>query len=267
MFRHYGAQLALLVFALAGCAFGQLERSSIGGTVVDTQGAAVTGAKVTVTADSTNLTSPTSTNQTGYYEVIGLVPGKYTIRIQAPGFSQVESKDLEVTSGKVIRFDATLTVGSAQQKVEVTAATPLLETSSSNFSTTVPQRTIDDTPVAGRDLLQLVYLLPGVSNVAGPPGSNFGFNSQYGSFPDPSHAQGSDVSVNGGQGGANAWYLDGYLNLSGLVENVAVSPSPDAVTEFQAITEGISAQYGRTGGGVFNVVLKSGTNQPHGHED
>ena len=70
--------------------------------------------------------------------------------------------------------------------------------------------------------------------------------------------------MNGGQGGANAWYLDGYLNLSGLVENVAVSPSPDSVTEFQAITEGIAAQYGRSGGGVFNVVLKSGTNQPHG---
>ena len=120
------------------------------------------------------------------------------------------------------------------------------------------------TPLPGRDLQQLVFLLPGVSNVAGPPGSNFGFNSQYGSFPDPSHAQGSDVSVNGGQGGANAWYLDGYLNVSGLVENVAVNPAPDAVTEFQAVTEGIAAQYGRTGGGVFNVVLKSGINQLHG---
>jgi hypothetical protein len=264
MFGQQRERFTLLFLASCLCAFGQLERSSIEGTVLDPQGAAIAGAQVTVTAQSTNVSSPTTTNQTGYYKVIGLVPGKYTVRIQAPGFSVTESRDVEATSGQTIRFDATLNVGTSQQHVEVTAASPLLETSSSNFSTTVSQAAIDDTPVAGRDLLQLVYLLPGVSNVAGPPGSNFGFNSQYGTFPDPSHAQGSDVSVNGGQGGANAWYLDGYLNLSGLVENVAVSPSPDSVTEFQAITEGIAAQYGRSGGGVFNVVLKSGTNQPHG---
>ncbi len=256
--------ILVLVLGITTSLWAQLERSAIEGTVIDQQGAAIAGAAVTVTARSTNVVSPTVTNQTGYYDVIGLVPGKYTVRIQAPGFSVTESRDVDAPAGQTVRFDATLTVGSSQQHIEVTAASPLLETASSNFSTAVPQRIIDDTPLQGRDLQQLVYLLPGVSNVAGPPGSNFGFNSQYGTFPDPSNAQGSDVSVNGGQGGANAWYLDGNLNLSGLVENIAVNPSPDAVTEFQAITEGISAQYGRTGGGVFNVVLKSGTNQLHG---
>jgi hypothetical protein len=257
--------LALLICASALCAFGQLERSSIEGTVVDQQGAAISGAAVTVTAQSTNIVYPTTTNDTGYYKVIGLVPGKYTVHIEAPGFSVTQSNDLVAVGGQAMRFDATLQVGSAQQKIEVSAASPLLETSSSNFSTNVSQTTIDDTPVQGRDIQQLVFLLPGVSNVAGPPGSNFGFNSQFGSFPDPSHAQGSDLSVNGGQGGANAWYLDGYLNLSGLVENEAVNPSPDSVAQFQSISEGIAAQYGRTGGGVFNVVLKSGTNQVHGN--
>ena len=76
--------------------------------------------------------------------------------------------------------------------------------------------------------------------------------------------QGSDVSVNGGQGGANAWYFDGSLNVSTLSENINVNPSPDAVSEFQAVTSDLAAQYGRTGGGVFNVVLKSGTNKLHG---
>ena len=265
MFRQHRLKLALSILLIgAGTALAQLERSSVEGTVVDPQGAAVTAAKVTITAQSTNVVFPTTTNQTGYYQAIGLAPGKYTVRIEAPGFSVVESRDVDAPAGQTIRFDVTLRVGTSEQRVEVTAASPLLETTSANFSTTVSQKTIDDTPLAGRDLQQLVYLLPGVANVAGPPGSNFGFNSQYGTFPDPSNAQGSDVSVNGGQGGANAWYLDGNLNLSGLVENIAVNPSPDAVTEFQAVTEGISAQYGRTGGGVFNVVLKSGTNQPHG---
>src|SRR5205814_10615202 len=90
-------------------------------------------------------------------------------------------------------------------------------------------------------------------------------NSQFGSFPDPTHALGSDLSVNGGQGGANAWYLDGNVNLSSFAENVAVNPTIDAVSEFQAITNAFSAEYGRTGGAVFNVVLKSGTNKLHGN--
>src|SRR5579863_8505486 len=255
-----------MVTLLAGtaCLWGQLERSSIEGTVTDPQGAAVVGAAVTVTSQSTNVASQTKTNATGYYQVIGLLPGKYTIRIEYSGFNVTESRDVDALPGHAVRFDAVLNVGSSTQHIEVTAASPLLETAASNFSTSVPQRAIEDTPLTGRDLQQLVYLLPGVENAAGPPGSNFGFSSQYGTFPDPSNAQGSDVSVNGGQAGANAWYLDGNLNLSGLVENMAVNPSPEAVTEFQAITEGVSAEYGRTGGGVFNVVLKSGTNQPHG---
>ena len=264
MFGNNQLRSTFLIFALATCSWGQLERSSVEGTITDASGAAVVGASVTVTAQSTNVSSPTVTNQSGYFQVIGLLPGKYSIRVQSAGFAAVESQNVEATAGQLVRFDAVLQVGTTQQSVEVNASSPLLETSASNFSTTVSQKTIDDTPLQGRDLQQLVYLMPGVANVAGPPGSNFGFNSQYGSFPDPSNAQGSDISVNGGQGGANVWYIDGSLNTSGLTENTNVNPSPDAVSEFQAVTNGFSSQYGRTGGGVFNVVLKSGTNQPHG---
>src|SRR5206468_9175050 len=149
--------------------------------------------------------------------------------------------------------------------VRVTAEAPLLETSASNFSTSLETRTVQEMPMQGRDQQQLVHLMPGVNPVSGPPGSNFGFNSEFGTFPDPMHVLGSDLSVNGGQGGANAWYLDGNLNLSSFAENVAVNPSPDAVAEFQAITNAFAAEYSRTGGGVFNVVLKSGTNQLHGN--
>ena len=121
MFGQHRERLTLLFLASCLCAFGQLERSSIEGTVSDPQGAVIAGAQVTVTAQSTNVSSPTTTNQTGYYKVIGLVPGKYTVRIQAPGFSVTESNDVEATSGQTIRFDATLAVGTSQQHVEVTA--------------------------------------------------------------------------------------------------------------------------------------------------
>jgi hypothetical protein len=127
----------------------------------------------------------------------------------------------------------------------------LLETAAANASTTIETRTVETLPLAGRDLQQLVNLMPGVNNVGGPPGSNFGFNSAYGTFPDPTHMLGSDLSVNGGQGSANAWYLDGNLNLTGFAENVAVNPIPDAVTEFQAITNAFSVRVRADGwGGV-----------------
>jgi hypothetical protein len=219
---------------------------------------------VKVTSVDRNETQPAKTNSSGYYRVEALIPGKYVAHFVAPGFSPVDITNIDISAGQVIRVDTALKVGQVLQQVEVSAAPALVETSASNFSTTIGGSAVQEIPLAGRDLQQLVFLFPGVNSVAGPPGSNFGFNSQYGTFPDPSHIQGSDLSVNGGQGGANAWYLDGNLDLSGLNENLAVNPSADAVGEFQVITEAFSPEYSRTGGAAFNVVLKSGTNNLHG---
>jgi hypothetical protein len=242
----------------------QLNRGSLEGVVTDPQGAVIPNVDVTVTSVERNETQLVKTNSAGYYRVEALIPGKYRAHFVAAGFSAVDITDIEVPAGQVIRVDTTMTVGQVLQKIEVTAAPSLVETAASNFSTTVGGSTVQEIPLQGRDLQQLVFLFPGVNSSAGPPGSNFGFNSSYGTFPDPTHELGSDLSVNGGQGGANAWYLDGNLNLSGLVENMAVDPSPDAVSEFQVIGEAFAAEYGRTGGAAFNVVLKSGTNQLHG---
>ena len=235
------------------------------GIVTDPQGAVVAGVDVSITDVDTNVTVTTKTNTTGYYRVADLTPGKYKLHVTAAGFSATDIRDVEVPAGQVVKLDAQLKIGSTSEVVEVMAEAALLETAAANFSHSVESRTIQEVPLNGRDLQQLVYLLPGVASAAGPPGSNFGFNSQFGSFPDPTYVQGSDVSVNGGQAGANAWYLDGNLNLSGISENVAVNPSPDSVSEFQGITNAFAPEYGRAGGGVFNVVLKSGTNSLHGN--
>ncbi|HEV2378361.1 MAG TPA: carboxypeptidase regulatory-like domain-containing protein [Terriglobia bacterium] len=242
----------------------QLNTGIVEGFVTDPAGAAVANAEVTVTSLDTGVANPTRTNSTGYYRAVDLVPGRYRVHIEASGFSPVDLVGIEVPAGQTVKEDGQLKVGSTRQLVEVTAAASLVETAPSNTSSAVDSQIIQDMPLQGRDLQQLIFLLPGVQNDAGPPGSNFGFNSQFGIFPDPTYVQGSDVSVNGGQGGANAWYLDGSLNVSTLSENINVNPSPDAVSEFQAITSNLAAEYGRTGGGVFNVVLKSGTNKLHG---
>jgi Carboxypeptidase regulatory-like domain len=243
----------------------QINRGIVEGIVTDPQGAVVPDVAVTVTNVETNVAVPTKTNNEGYYRVVDLVPGRYTAKFEVSGFSTLDLTQIEVPAGKVTKVDAQLKLGETRQLVEVTAELPLVETGASNFSTTLETNIVRETPLAGRDLTQLTFLIPGINNVGGPPGSNFGFNSEYGTFPDPTNALGSNLAVNGGQAGANAWYLDGNLNLSSLAENIAVNPSPDAVGEFQAVTDAFAAEYSRTGGAVFNVVLKSGSNDFHGN--
>lgn len=255
----------VLVLSSATVLQAQINRGVIEGSATDPQGAFAPGVEVVITSLDTNVTSPTKTNNVGYYRVVDLVPGKYRARFQAAGFTALEIKDIEVPAGKVTRVDAQLRINPLRQSVEVLAEVPLIETGASNSSITLETRTIEEVPVGGRDLMQLVFLMPGVNSVAGPPGSNFGFNSQFGSIPDPTSVLGSNLSVNGGQAGTNAWYLDGNLNISSYAQNVVVNPSPDAVQEFQAITNAFAPEYGRTGGAVFSVVLKSGTNSPHGN--
>lgn len=266
--RYQPGRLIVTVFAVVAfvavplCA--QLNRGAIAGVVTDAEGAVVPGVTVIGTNVETGISQTLKTNSAGYYRVENLVPGQYHLKFSARGFSVLDMNQIRVVAGQVLEEDVELKLGTSVQTVQVRAAPALVQTGATNVSTTLPRSTVQAIPLAGRDLQQLVNLLPGVNNVEGPPGTLFGFNSAYGSFPDPEHAQGSNVSVNGGQAGANAWYLDGNVDLSGIGENMAINPSPDAVSEFQVITSSLSAQYGRTGGGIFNVVLKSGTNQLHG---
>jgi hypothetical protein len=263
-FKELGVGLLIAALFCAGPLDAQLNRGVIEGTVTDPQGAVVPGVRVTVTNLETGVSQFLKTNSAGYYRAENLVPGRYKIQFVVTGFSPLELNQVQVIAAQVLREDAQLRLGESRQMVQITAAPPLIQTGASNASTTLSSNTVQSVPLAGRDLQQLVNLLPGVNNVEGPPGTLFGFNSAYGSFPDPEHVQGSNVSVNGGQAGANAWYLDGNLDLSGIGENMAVNPSPDAVSEFQVVTNNFAAQYGRTGGAIFNVVLKSGANQVHG---
>lgn len=207
-----------LTLATAGGLQAQLNHGIIEGVITDPSGAAVVNATVMITSVDTGVAARVKTNSTGYYRAVDLTPGVYRVHIEAPGFNPVEVIDVQLLAGQEERVDRQMELGTTRQTIEVTASQPLLETASANTSTTVTSDIIVDIPLQGRDLQQIVYMMPGVQSDAGPPGSNFGFNSQFGIFPDPTYVQGSDVSVNGGQGGANAWYLDGSLNVSTLSE-------------------------------------------------
>lgn len=243
---------------------GSIDRGAIRGTVADQSGAAVPGARVVVKNQATNVQLNLTTNPVGFYLAPELVPGKYSIHVLAVGFSPIGINDILVTAGVTTTVDVQLKVGTATQTIQVTATAPLADSSSSNFTTSLATDYVQDIPLPGHDIQALIQLIPGMTQSAGPSGALFGFDSQYGGFPDPLHLVGSMVSANGSQAGANAWYLDGSLNAVVGAENVAVNPSPDSVAEFNVVDNGLAAEYGRTSGAVVNVVLKSGTNNVHG---
>ncbi len=258
--------LAVPLLILAWCSYlmATLDRGAIRGTVTDPQGAVVPGAKVDVRNVATGVESHVATNRAGFYLASELVPGKYTVRIIASGFAPLEIRDVMVGAGATVTQNAKLKVGATTQRVEVSAQANLVDTTSSNFSSGVGRRYLENLPLQGQDIQTLVQLFPGVIQSSGPSGAVFGSNSQFGGFPDPLHIVGSSVSSNGGQAGANAWFLEGALNATVGAEAATVNPSPDAVSEFNLVQNSLAAEYGRTSGMVVNVVLKSGTNDLHG---
>jgi len=254
----------LMLLALGSCLLASTDRGSIQGTISDPQGLMVPGAEVVVTNVDTGIATKLTTNSVGFYLALDLVPGKYKVQVTASGFTSLEITGVVVTAGNAAPANAQLQVGANLQNVIVNAAPPLVDTAPSNYSTMLSQRYIDNLPLQGRDIQTLTQLIPGVIQSSGPSGASFGFNSQFGGFPDPLHLVGSSISANGGQAGANAWYLEGATNATVGAESVVVNPSPDAVAEFNFVDNGLAAEFGRTSGAVVNVVLKSGTNKLHG---
>jgi hypothetical protein len=215
-----------MALAPAAGLWASIDRGIIQGTVSDQQGGVVPGATVVVKNVDTNVVTALTTNSAGFFHAPELVPGKYSVRVSATGFSPVDIANLIVTAGTTTVADAQLKVGATSQTIEVTASSALVETTSSNFSTGLETRYIQDIPLAGRDIQALVQLVPGVTQSTGPSSTLFGFDSQFGGFPDPLHIVGSGISANGSQGGANAWYLDGSLTLHSVPKTSWLTPRP-----------------------------------------
>jgi hypothetical protein len=253
---------ALLTLTLA--TWAALNRGTIRGTVSDPQGALVPNVKITIINTNTGVEQSTVTNSAGFYLISELVPGSYTVHVSATGFVPMDFDAVAVKADDIATVDVQLKLGTQAQAVSVMATNPLVDTDPSNSKTYIDQQLVEDVPVVGRDIQGLIAMMPGFTQAAGPPGSLVGFNSQFSGFPDPTHILGSGVVANGSQPGANIWYLDGNMNAAQGLDNVVVNPAPDAVAEFQAITNNMAAEYGRTSGAIFNVILKSGTNSFHG---
>jgi len=254
------ASLALILLFSSSFLTAQTFRGAIEGTVTDPSGAAVPGAKVTVTSPDTGLTREVETDNLGFYRVPELPLGTYSVTAAKTGFRTQTAKGVNVSVGASQRVDIPLSTGEVKESVVVTADIPLVETSGNNQGGVISAQQAEELPVNGRDYTKLLVLVPGAagdpSGVADSPGS-------FGLF-----------SVNGNRGRSNNYLLDGtdmndgYRNLPSINE-AGVFGTPATILPVDAIAElpvisGAEAEFGRNSGAIVNIVTKSGSNIWHG---
>ena len=221
------------------------------GTVTDASGAAVAGAQVGAVLTDRGTTRTGTTSIAGEYVFSALPIGTYTVEVTATGFAQFRRESVTLDANQNVRVDAPLTVGGIDQSVVVRAEAPLVDSRSAVMGTLIEGRRLTELPTNGRNVISLAALLPGVTSVS----ASQSFTGDR---------SGPTVSMSGTKANSNLFLFDGQDYLA-VFRNTGLNyPPPDALQEVNVLTSDFSAEYGHNGGGVFNVVSKSGTNQLHG---
>jgi hypothetical protein len=242
-------------------AVAQVSGATMSGLITDPSGAGIPNASVSIKNTGTGEVREVPTNGDGFYSAPNLLPGKYEVTITAQGFNKVVQKGITLTVGAQQALNLSLKVGQVNQTVEVTAAPPEVQTSSSTISATVDATTVRELPLNGRDWTSLAALEPGVSSIQNQVGTGFSANKGNRGF-------GNQLSNGGHRANENTYRINGvtindYSNgapggASGL--NLGV----DGIQEFSVLTSDYTAEYGRTSGAVINAITKSGVNALHG---
>jgi Carboxypeptidase regulatory-like domain/TonB dependent receptor len=241
------------VVCIVSSAWAQKDAGSIVGTVRDQTGAIVAGAKVTVSDSERGIRLETTTNDSGEYVVSPLRVGRYTVTAEHPGFKKAITPPVDLDVQQRIALNIALQVGQISESIEVTAATPLLETETSELGQVVDNKRMANLPLNGRNFAQLALLTAGTAP----------------SEPGARDEGGFGFSANGARSLQNNFLLDGVDNNSNLPDllnetNYVIQPSVEAIEEFKVQTNAYSAEFGRGNGAIINATIKSGTNQFHG---
>ncbi|MDX6443245.1 MAG: hypothetical protein QOH71_319 [Blastocatellia bacterium] len=241
--------LVILVIIPFVSAQTQITTGTIQGTVADTNGAIVPGANVEIKNLDTNLTRTLTTDEGGRFVALGLPPGPYSVTVSKQGFATAVAEKINLTIGQALNLPVAMKISQVEERVTITA-TPTVDTVKTESSTTLDETTVSTTPILGRKFEDLLTLTPGVSVVQGPDGDEITFAGQRGVF--------NNVSLDGGD------YNNGFFGEQLGGQRAAIDIPLDAVKEFQVVATGAPAEFGRTAGGIINVIPKSGTNQVHG---
>src|SRR6185312_10123993 len=239
----------------------QVRFGSIVGTITDNSGATVSGATVKLTNLGTNETRTAQTSSAGTYAFPNLNAGLYKVEVQMAGFKQFIRDRVEVQVDLASRVDASMQVGNVSETVEVVNEAPPLQTDSASLGTTISQQEVESIPLSGRNVNNMLTLVPGVVAQGGTYG-NAASNQANGAR---TNAIGfGNYSIGGGFGNQSSFFVDGVSSNAVAGNLNALIPSQDIVQEFRVATNNVSAEYGSYAGGIINLTTKSGTNTFHG---
>jgi hypothetical protein len=247
--------LALASFLSCSSAWAQSVNGGFHGVVTDASGAVVPGAAVRFTDLASGAVREMTTDNSGYYAIPNIRPGRYSATATKSGFETTEVPQLELQVNQDMLLNFSLRVGAVTEKVDVTGSAVAVETTASTLSQVVGTREVVDLPLNGRQFTQLVLLSPGVAPREG---------GQQAAFTVAIGGGGISPSIDGQGGRKNFFSLDGNINDAVFTNTWAISPPPDAIQEFNVQTHIVDPQFGVSSGGNINVVTKAGTDQFHG---
>ena len=241
--------LLLTLLTVSFPASPQLTTASLEGMVRDPTGAVISGARVQVTNTATNAAIELTTDSGGRFLAPSLPPGPYEITVQAAGFKKLQRSGIVLDVNQALSLELALELGTATETVEVVAAAALLDSTTSEMGLVVDNRSIINLPLNERNSWSLVFLAPGVTGSVGDKYNN------------------TNISINGGRPGSAGLMVDGIPSatpLSNPIGGFTIFPSVDSIQEFKVETTNYSAEFGRSGSGIINLIYKTGTNQLHG---
>jgi len=249
--------ISLAVFSLlcglwVPSALGQAVYGSILGTVTDPSGAAVSGAKVTVTSETKNVSTETTSNESGNYSVSHLTPDVYSVQIAGTGFKTLQFKSIQVSADTGTDVNGQFQVGSATEQVEVTAEAPQLKTDRADVAIEFNSRAVEDLPVLNRNFTNFELLTPGTQKL--------GWSHAATENPQG----GGQIFVNGQHFSGTGFELDGTDNQDPILGIIVINPNLDAVTEAKMTAADFDAEFGKAIAGLVTVQTKSGSNDVHG---
>ena len=248
--------LGILLLLSTVPVWGQADTGVITGTVNDQAGAAIPSAKVTITSQSTSVSSVITADSRGSFTSAPIKADTYSVAVTAPGFESETRVGVKLQVQDRLNLEFKMVVGQVTQDVVVTDQTPPMQTQTSSLGQVISSATMTDIPLNGREYLQLASLSTGViGTTTGTNGNTGGSSGQFGQVT---------FATNGARGTLNNFLLDGIDNNSNDNGGAILHTSVDAIQEFKIQTSSYSAEFGRSGGAVINAVIKSGSNSYHG---
>lgn len=246
--------LALLATLLATALWAQRQTASVAGSITDSSGAPVPSAQISIKNLGTGISREAVSNESGLYTVTALPAGTYSITVTKSGFSTFAIPELALQVDQNATANAQLRIGAVNETINVVGQAVAVDTRNSTLNTVITNQMMTDLPLNGRNVLQLLRVTPGTLSTSGT------FN-QAATRPE---AGGELISASGGRGNSTTFVMDGGIHEDPYTEVANVLPNPDAVQEFSYQTNNYGAKFAGRGGGVVNIVTRSGTNKFHG---